>query len=151
MSVSTRGIGWNGGTLTWFRQITLGQRGAAHSRFSTFTQTAQLDRRNADGVHFVFGINAMDTLYVLAEEFEEKTWKKLKRTPRYHTETSPAAAQHSKGDAAAGVADGCATISPLFTQSRFRGTRFVSRVFRAESWRQAANLPIPHLFWGGRS
>lgn len=48
-----------------FREITL--RGD-----TDFTQTAQLDRWDADGVHLVFGIDAMGTLYAHAEELEKK-------------------------------------------------------------------------------
>jgi hypothetical protein len=67
-----------------FREITL--RGD-----TDFTQTAHLDRWDTDGVHFVFGIDAMGTLYAHAEELEKKAWKTLKRRPRYQVATAPRA------------------------------------------------------------
>ena len=67
-----------------FREITL--RGD-----TDFTQTTHLDRWDAEGVHFVFGIDAMGTLYAHAEELEKKAWKTLKRRPRYQVATTPRA------------------------------------------------------------
>lgn len=65
-----------------FRQITL--RGD-----TDFTQTAHLDRWNADNVTFVFGIDAMDALYARAEELEHKAWTRLRRPARYEVNTRP--------------------------------------------------------------
>ena len=65
-----------------FRRITL--RGD-----TDFTQTAQLDRWNADGVRFVFGIDAMPNLYEIVENLPENSWKRLERPPRYDVKTSP--------------------------------------------------------------
>jgi hypothetical protein len=56
-----------------------------------FTQTAHLDRWDAEGVRFVFGIDAMNALYAHAEELEKQAWKPLKRSPRYHAKTEPRA------------------------------------------------------------
>ena len=57
-----------------FRKITL--RGD-----TDFTQTAHLDSWNADGVRFVFGIDAMPNLYEIVENLPASAWKRLKRRP----------------------------------------------------------------------
>jgi hypothetical protein len=54
-----------------------------------FTQTEHLDRWDADGVRFVFGIAAMTNLYELAEKLPLKAWKRLQRRPRHQVKTSP--------------------------------------------------------------
>jgi len=51
-----------------FRRITL--RGD-----TDFTQTEHLDRWDAQGVEFIFGIDAMPNLYELAENLPESAWK----------------------------------------------------------------------------
>ena len=38
---------------------------------------------------FIFGIDAMPNLYDKVEELPEKSWKKLKREPRYDVKTEP--------------------------------------------------------------
>jgi len=65
-----------------FQQITL--RGD-----TDFTQTAQLDRWDADGIRFIFGIDAMPNLYDRVEELPESAWKKLDRPARYEVKTVP--------------------------------------------------------------
>jgi Transposase DDE domain group 1 len=65
-----------------FRQITL--RGD-----TDFTQTEYLDGWQAQGVRFVFGIDAMPNLYALAENLPKTAWKELKRPPRYQVKTQP--------------------------------------------------------------
>jgi hypothetical protein len=65
-----------------FRQITL--RGD-----TDFTQTEHLDRWDAAGVQFVFGIDAMPNLYALAEGLPEAAWKLLERPARYQVKTQP--------------------------------------------------------------
>ncbi|MDC0937026.1 IS1380 family transposase [Pirellulales bacterium] len=47
-----------------------------------FTQTKQLDRWDDEGVEFVFGINATETLYELAENLPPEAWKTLDRPER---------------------------------------------------------------------
>ena len=54
---------------------------------TAFTQTAHLDRWDDDDVRFVFGIDAMATLYEKAENLPEKAWKKLVRRPQYEIKT----------------------------------------------------------------
>jgi hypothetical protein len=56
-----------------------------------FTQTEHLDRWDADGVRFVFGIAAMPNLYELAETLPLTAWRRLQRRPRYQVKTSPRA------------------------------------------------------------
>jgi len=54
-----------------------------------FTQTDHLDRWDAGGVKFVFGIDAMANLYELAEQLPEKAWKVLHRRAKYAVKTRP--------------------------------------------------------------
>jgi len=65
-----------------FRRITL--RGD-----TDFSQTEHLDRWNAEGVRFVFGIDAMPNLVNLAEDLPKPAWKRLRRSPKYTVETQP--------------------------------------------------------------
>jgi hypothetical protein len=65
-----------------FRKITL--RGD-----TDFSQTEHLDRWDADGVGFVFGLDAMPNLYKIVESLPETAWKRLKRRPRYAVKTQP--------------------------------------------------------------
>ena len=58
-----------------FRKVTL--RGD-----TDFTQTEHLDRWNAAGVRFVFGIDAMANLYEKAENLAKGAWRRLHRKPR---------------------------------------------------------------------
>lgn len=58
-----------------FRKITL--RGD-----TDFTQTADLDRWDGEGIEFVFGIDAMPNLYEIVEKLPQKAWKRLERRPR---------------------------------------------------------------------
>ena len=55
-----------------FRRITL--RGD-----TDFSQTEHLDRWNDAGVEFVFGFDATDKLYALAEKLPDSAWKLLRR------------------------------------------------------------------------
>jgi hypothetical protein len=54
-----------------------------------FSQTEHLDRWDADGVRFVFGIDATTTLYEMAEKLPKTAWKELKRPPKYEVRTQP--------------------------------------------------------------
>ena len=56
-----------------------------------FTQTEHLDRWNADGVRFIFGIDAMANLYKKAENLPKSAWRRLRRRPKYEVKTSPRA------------------------------------------------------------
>lgn len=55
-----------------------------------FTQTERLDGWHEDGVKFVFGIDAMPTLYGRAEDLPESAWKRLHRSRR-EIKTTPRA------------------------------------------------------------
>jgi Transposase DDE domain group 1 len=59
-----------------FRRITL--RGD-----TDFTQSEHLDRWDAEGVRFVFGIDAMPNLYEIAEHLPGNAWKRLRHPARY--------------------------------------------------------------------
>ena len=54
-----------------------------------FTQTAELDRWDADGVRFLFGIDAMANLVAEAENLPKAAWKRLKRPAKYEVKTEP--------------------------------------------------------------
>ena len=52
-----------------------------------FTQTGELDRWDADGVAFIFGIDAMANLVKIADELPQKAWKRLVRPAKYEVAT----------------------------------------------------------------
>lgn len=54
-----------------------------------FSQTTHLDHWDDDGVTFVFGIDAMENLYEIAENLPPSAWKELQRKPRYTIKTKP--------------------------------------------------------------
>jgi hypothetical protein len=54
-----------------------------------FTQTEHLDRWDADGVTFVFGIDAMKNLEALAAELPQNAWKTLVRREKHAVKTGP--------------------------------------------------------------
>ena len=54
-----------------------------------FTQTEHLDRWDAEGVRFVFGIDAMPNLYELAENLPQNAWKVLVRRAKHKVKTQP--------------------------------------------------------------
>jgi hypothetical protein len=54
-----------------------------------FTQTAHLDRWDAEGVRFVFGCNAYANLIRHAEALPAAAWRVLVRRPRYEAHTGP--------------------------------------------------------------
>jgi hypothetical protein len=54
-----------------------------------FSQTEHLDRWDAQGVAFIFGIDAMANLYEQAEKLPESAWKRLTRPARYVVKTEP--------------------------------------------------------------
>ena len=54
-----------------------------------FTQTGQLDRWDAEGVEFIFGIDAMPNLVEIADALPQKAWKRLIRRPKYEVATKP--------------------------------------------------------------
>jgi hypothetical protein len=69
-----------------FRRVTL--RGD-----TDFTQTRHLDRWDADGVRFLFGVDARDNLKGLADRLPADAYGLLERPPRYTVETAPRAAR----------------------------------------------------------
>jgi hypothetical protein len=52
-----------------------------------FTQSGELDRWDADGVEFLFGIDAMPNLVKIADELRKTAWKQLIRRPKYEVAT----------------------------------------------------------------
>jgi hypothetical protein len=57
-----------------------------------FTQTTRLDDWDeARDVRFVFGINAMQNLYEIAENLPKGAWKRLRRRAKYEVQTTPRA------------------------------------------------------------
>jgi hypothetical protein len=65
-----------------FRKVTL--RGD-----TKFTQTVHLDRWDADGVNFLFGMDARQNLKDLAEDLDESWYSERERPPRYTIQTTP--------------------------------------------------------------
>lgn len=54
-----------------------------------FSQTESLDGWDAEGLAFVFGINAMPNLVRIAEGLPQTAWEALERPPRYTVQTRP--------------------------------------------------------------
>jgi hypothetical protein len=54
-----------------------------------FTQSEHLDRWDSGGVKFVFGIDAMQNLYELAESLPKNAWKVLVRRGKHELKTEP--------------------------------------------------------------
>jgi hypothetical protein len=54
-----------------------------------FTQTAHLDRWDAAGIGFVFGVDAQPNLVALAQALPEHRWRTLERPARYEVATKP--------------------------------------------------------------
>lgn len=54
-----------------------------------FTQSERLDRWDGQGVKFVFGIDAMENLYQLAENLPQTAWKVLRRRAKHVVKTRP--------------------------------------------------------------
>jgi len=55
-----------------------------------FTQTRHLDRWDAvPGLKFLFGMDAIPELHVLADDLPASTWRELKRPPKYEAKTAP--------------------------------------------------------------
>ena len=52
-----------------------------------FSQTGELDRWDAQGVGFIFGIDAMPKLVKIAEQLPQTFWKRLIRRPKYEVAT----------------------------------------------------------------
>jgi len=53
-----------------------------------FTQTQRLDRWDARGRRFIFGIDAMPNLVDIAENLPNRAWKRLKRPAKYEVRTA---------------------------------------------------------------
>ena len=54
-----------------------------------FTQSQHLDRWDEGGVQFVFGIDATEKLYEIAENLPEDAWKVLRRRVKHQIKTAP--------------------------------------------------------------
>ena len=54
-----------------------------------FTQTKQLDAWDAEGVTFLFGIDAMPNLKAIAEDLPASAWAELRRPPQYTAKGKP--------------------------------------------------------------
>src|SRR5712692_3117044 len=68
------------------------QAGFRHITFrgdTDFTQTAHLDRWDAQGIHFVFGLDAQPNLVSIAEQLPERVWQQLQRPARHEVATAP--------------------------------------------------------------
>jgi hypothetical protein len=58
---------------------------------TAFSQTAFLDRWDADCIEFVFGIQAAESLCETADSLPDSAWAELERKPPYTVQTSPRA------------------------------------------------------------
>ena len=65
-----------------FRRITM--RGD-----TDYSQTQHLDRWDADGIVFVFGMARSKPLYQKTAELPESAWRRLRRPPKHEVETQP--------------------------------------------------------------
>jgi len=54
-----------------------------------FTQTEHLDRWDEEDVQFIFGVDSMPNLVEIADNLENKAWKRLRRKPKYTVKTEP--------------------------------------------------------------
>jgi hypothetical protein len=63
-----------------------------------FTQTKHLDRWDADGTRFIFGIDAMANLKELAGHLDDLKYSELERPPRYTIKTVPRQARERHKD-----------------------------------------------------
>lgn len=54
-----------------------------------FSQTAHLDRWDADGVKFIFGMDVAPSRHVQADDLPADLWERLERAPRYGVKTKP--------------------------------------------------------------
>ena len=54
-----------------------------------FSQTAHLDRWNADGITFYFGYDCHPNLAAIANDLPERRWKRLVRPPKYEASGEP--------------------------------------------------------------
>jgi Transposase DDE domain group 1 len=54
-----------------------------------FTRTVQRDARDAEGVTFLFGIDAMPDLKALAEDLPATAWSELQRPPQHQAQGPP--------------------------------------------------------------
>lgn len=64
-----------------------------------FSQTRHLDRWDADGVQFLFGIDRMKPLFERAAEQPESAWRRLRRAPKYVVQTEPRGRRENVKDA----------------------------------------------------
>jgi hypothetical protein len=71
----------------WCRQA--GFRRVTFRGDTDFSQTAHLDRWDADGVRFLFGYDARANLIREADALPARAWTRLKRPPRYAVQTEP--------------------------------------------------------------
>ena len=63
-----------------------------------FTQTRHLDRWDAEGIRFIFGMDARANLKGLAEHLDDLRYSELERPPRYTIETVPRQARERHKD-----------------------------------------------------
>lgn len=90
-----------------------------------FTQTAHLDRWNADGIEFIFGVDAMPNLQVWADDLPEDAWQTLDRPPRYQIKTEPRTRPKNVKE-------------PIVVEREFKNIRLVSELVAEFEYRPAA-------------
>src|SRR5579872_5520438 len=90
-----------------------------------FTQSAHLDRWDADNVEFIFGVDAMPNLQVWADDLPENTWQTLTRPPRYEVKTQPRTRPTNVKE-------------PIVVEREFKNIRLVSELVAEFEYRPTA-------------
>jgi hypothetical protein len=90
-----------------------------------FTQTTHLDRWHDGGVEFIFGIDAMANLQVLADDLPGDAWQTLTRPPRYTVKTEPRTRPQNVKE-------------PIVVEREFKNIRLVSEDVADFEYRPAA-------------
>jgi hypothetical protein len=90
-----------------------------------FTQTRHLDRWDAEGVQFIFGVDAMPNLCILADDLPATAWQTLERPPRYAVKTEPRTRPKNVKE-------------PIVVEREFKNIRLVSETVAEFEYRPAA-------------
>jgi hypothetical protein len=99
-----------------------------------FTQTKHLDRWDADGVQFIFGVDVTGHRHILADDLPDDAWQTLERPPRYEVKTQPRRRPENVKE-------------PIVVERGFQNIRLVSETvaefdFRPTACRQSYRLIV---------
>jgi hypothetical protein len=90
-----------------------------------FTQTKHLDRWDADGVRFLFGVDMTPKLHMLADDLPAAAWQTLTRPPRYQVKTQPRRRPENVKE-------------PIVVERAFQNIRLVAETVAAFEYRPTA-------------